>query len=96
MEENVNYEPRGTKKKKKKFVDMNLPGYTIGVRVPGNTDRDLEMALRKFKKIVKDSGILEEYRDRQEYLKPSVKRRKQKLEAIRRKDNDFYYDEQLF
>jgi len=88
MEEN--YEHTNVVKKKKKFVSMDLPGYTIGVKVPGNSMRDLEMALRKFKKLVKDSGVIDEYRIRQEYIKPSVLKRKQKLEAIRRKDSDYY------
>ena len=87
--------PMGEVKKKKKYVDMNLPGYAIGVRVPGPSNGDLEMALRKFKTIVKEAGIIDEFRDRQEFIKPSVKKRKQKLQAIRRKDSD-YYDEDTF
>lgn len=94
MRENNEHEQSNVvKKNKKKYVDMNLPGYTIGVRVPGNSSRDIEMALRKFKRIVKDSGIMEEYRARQEYIKPSMRKRKQKQEAIRKKDNDYYVDE---
>ena len=93
MEEYKNEQFDPSKKKKKKYVDMNLPGFSLGVRVPGNTDRDIEMALRKFKRMIKDSGILEEVRARQEFLKPSVVKRKMKLEAIRRNNSDYYQDE---
>ena len=90
MEEHVSEQfNAGKKKKKRKFVDMNLPGYTMGVRVPGPSTGELEMALRKFKTMVKDSGIMDEYRDRQEFLKPSVVKRRQKLQAIRRKNSDY-------
>lgn len=42
---------------------------------------DFNKALRKFKKLVQNDGILREYRDRQEYLKPSVKKRRAKAEG---------------
>lgn len=45
-------------------------GRTIEVR-DGNVDK----ALRKFKKIVNNSGILFEVRSRQEYVKPSTERK---------------------
>ena len=43
---------------------------------------NIQKALSKFKRKVKDSEHLQEYRARQEYVKPSVKKRKQKLTAI--------------
>ena len=39
---------------------------------------NIQKALSKFKRKVKDSEHLQEYRQRQEYVKPSVKKRKQK------------------
>jgi ribosomal protein S21 len=64
---------------------------TIGVKVPlaeSNRAEDkkmmLEMALRNFKTKVKDSGILDLYKAKQEFIKPSVKKRQMKKEAIRR------------
>jgi small subunit ribosomal protein S21 len=43
---------------------------------------NIQKALSKFKRKVKDSEHLQEYRQRQEYVKPSVKKRKQKQLAI--------------
>lgn len=44
----------------------------------------LEKAMRKFKKKISNSGILQEVRERREYEKPSTVRRKAKLRAVRR------------
>ena len=43
---------------------------------------NIQKALSKFKRKVKDSEHLQEYRQRQEYIKPSARKRKQKLTAI--------------
>lgn len=51
-------------------------------------DGNVERALRKFKKKVQKKGTLEEVRDRQEFLKPSAKRKLQKEAAIRRNKRD--------
>lgn len=48
-------------------------GLTVEVR-----NDDINGALRKFKKKVQEAGIIQEIRDRQEYVKPSVKRAKAK------------------
>jgi small subunit ribosomal protein S21 len=48
--------------------------------VDGNTDK----ALRKFKKLINDVGLLQEIRDRQEFIKPTVKRKVAKSQAKRR------------
>jgi small subunit ribosomal protein S21 len=47
-------------------------------------DGQVEKALRKFKKKVADSGLLQEVRDRQEFVKPTVKRKLAKSQAKRR------------
>lgn len=47
-------------------------------------DGQFEKALRKFKKKVQESGILDELRERESYSKPTTKRRKAKNQAIRR------------
>jgi len=47
-------------------------------------DGNVEKALRKFKKKISDSGILQEVRDRQEFVKPTVKRKLAKGQAKRR------------
>ncbi len=58
---------------------------SLGVKVPNNRNGEpmIEQALREFKRIVKDAKILDEYKDRQEYIKPSLKRRKMMQLAIR-------------
>ena len=45
---------------------------------------DINKALKIFKKRGFDSGHLQELRDRKEYTKPSVAKRKQKQQAVRR------------
>ncbi len=36
---------------------------------------DVERGLRKFKKMVAESGLLQEVRDRQEYVKPTTEKK---------------------
>jgi len=55
------------------------------VRVTGNTDADVQRAIRIFNKKVKEAGIIQEIYDRREYVKPSVKKKLKKEEAIRRR-----------
>lgn len=45
---------------------------------------DFNKALRKFKKKVQEAGIIQEIRDRKEYVKPSEKRAKAKAAGIAR------------
>ena len=47
-------------------------------------DGNTEKALRKFKKLISDFGTLQEVRDRQEFVKPTVKRKLAKSQAKRR------------
>jgi small subunit ribosomal protein S21 len=44
-------------------------------------DGRVDQALRKFKRKVQDSGILQDVRDRQEYEKPTTKRKRKKAAA---------------
>ena len=48
-------------------------GLTVEVR-----GDDFAGALRRFKKKVQEAGIIQEVRDRQEYVKPSIRRAKAK------------------
>lgn len=45
---------------------------------------DIAVALKRFKKKVQKAGILPEFRRRERYIKPSLKR-KQKSEAARKR-----------
>lgn len=48
-------------------------GLTVEVR-----NGDFNGALRRFKKKVQEAGIIQEFRERQEYVKPSEQRKKAK------------------
>ena len=48
--------------------------------IKGNINR----ALKQFKKKFRDTQVLKELRERQQYTKPSLQKRKQKKEAIRK------------
>jgi small subunit ribosomal protein S21 len=54
-------------------------GKTVIVR-----DDNVERALRKFKKKVQDSGLLQELRDRETYEKPTTVRKRKKSAARNR------------
>lgn len=45
---------------------------------------NVEKALRKFKKKIMESGLLQEVRDRESYTKPTIKRKLAKSQAKRR------------
>ena len=66
-----------------------IPGRKIIV-----TDGNVEKALRKLKKKVTESGILQEVRDRMEYVKPTTKRKMKKGQA-RSRWRKFLRDQQL-
>lgn len=51
-------------------------------------NESLDSALKRFKKQCARSGVLSEYRKREHYEKPSIKRKK-KSEAARRKKNKY-------
>lgn len=57
------------------------PIYGNGVLVK---DGNVERALRKFKKKVMESGLLQELRDRETYEKPTTARKKKKAAAKNR------------
>jgi len=48
------------------------------------TDGNVEKALRKFKKKIADTDLLQEVRDRQQFVKPTIKRKIAKSQAKRR------------
>lgn len=53
--------------------DHQRAGVSVEVR-----NGDFNGALRRFKKKVQEAGIIQEVRDRQEYVKPSTKRARAK------------------
>lgn len=58
---------------------MKFYGKTVLVK-----DGNVEKALRKFKKKVQDSGLLQELRDRETYEKPTTARKRKKGAAKNR------------
>ncbi len=65
------------KRHRKKLKPCNLE---VVIRNPEDTER----MIKKFNRKVKKMGILDEVRERRYYTKPSVKKRRKKLEAQRR------------
>ncbi len=66
-----------------KYWKRNAPITIGGLRVEVK-DGNFEKAFRQFNKKVNDSGKLKEVRDREEFLKPSVHRRRAKQNAVKR------------
>jgi ribosomal protein S21 len=58
---------------------MSIKGRRVLVQ-----DGNFEKALRKFKKKISDMDVLQEVRDRQEFVKPTVQRKLAKGQAQRR------------
>jgi small subunit ribosomal protein S21 len=58
---------------------MSIKGRRVLVQ-----DGNFEKALRKFKKKISDMDVLQEVRDRQEFVKPTVQRKLAKSQAKRR------------
>lgn len=56
--------------------DVGLPGSKVEVR-----NNDITKAMRKFKRKVQEDGILQQYRERQYFEKPSLVRKKAKAAA---------------
>ena len=63
--------------KKQKQHQTTVPGKPLAVNVVGNQREDLGFALKAWKRKIKASGILEKVKDDKEFIKPSVKNRKQ-------------------
>jgi small subunit ribosomal protein S21 len=63
--------------KKQKQHQTTVAGKPLAVNVVGTQREDLAFALKAWKRKVKNSGILERIKDRKEFEKPSVTKRKQ-------------------
>jgi small subunit ribosomal protein S21 len=64
---------RRPNKQRRNDDNFNKSGLTVEVR-----NGDFNAALRRFKKKVQEAGIIQEVRERKEYVKPSTKRAKAK------------------
>ena len=66
----------GQKTYNKKYQDIDSSKIVIrGVKVRGDTQRDLDKAFRTFNKKCQDSGLVKEIRERGHFIKPSETRR---------------------
>jgi small subunit ribosomal protein S21 len=54
----------------------------VGIQIGDN--ESIDKALRRFKKKYERSGVLKEFKKRTAFTKPSVKKRMERLKAIRR------------
>jgi small subunit ribosomal protein S21 len=54
----------------------------VGISVGEN--ESIDKALRRFKKKYERSGVLKEYKKRTFFVKPSIKKRMEKMKAVRR------------
>lgn len=61
---------------KNKSNDATLNGTKVEVR-----NNDFGKALRRFKKLVQDEGVLQEFRNKEFFEKPSIKRKREKAAA---------------
>jgi small subunit ribosomal protein S21 len=61
--------------------EYHIPGCALGIKV---LDGNLEIAIKKLKRLVKDSGVLYDLRQRTEFEKPSAKKRVLMQHAKRR------------
>lgn len=80
-------------KNKKQPKNTRIEGVDVGVKV---IDGNIESALKTFKRLMRDSKKIETYKERQEFLKPSVKKRVQKQKAIRRQEQQDDIDKQIY
>ena len=68
--------------KKQKQHQQVVPGNALAINVIGTAREDLGFALKAWKRKIKSSGIIEEVKDRKEYIKPGIKKRKQLQNAV--------------
>jgi small subunit ribosomal protein S21 len=76
--------------KKQKYHQSILPGTTSGSKV---VNRDINFALRMWKKKLKESDVLNDVKSRKEFIKPSVIKRMQLNNAVYMQQiRDLYID----
>ena len=56
----------------------------IEIKINDDSQGAFEKAMKRFKKVCQEDGFMLELRDRKHFIKPSVKKRQKKLEAIRK------------
>jgi len=74
----------GKKVKVTTMANVRDGEYGLTVKVKNDSPYEFTKAMRKFKRKVADSGVLQELREREYYQKPSEKRREAKKRGIAR------------
>lgn len=74
----------------KKIISDTVKKYGTYVEVKNN---DIDSALRLFKRKMKEFQILELYKEKQEYTKPSEKRKRAKRAAIVKQKKNIFLQE---
>ena len=54
------------------------------VGVTRSDDESIDKVLRRFKKKFERSGVMKEYKARTAFVKPSIKKRAERIKAVRR------------
>jgi len=75
---------RFQKRKRHSRKDFFIPGCPSGVKIPDNSPEALEKGLKYLKRQMKDVDTMGIYRSKQEFIKPSAKRRKMMKDAVRK------------
>ena len=83
MNRNKNFKKRPFKGKRHRREEFYLPGNGMGVKIPDSDPGTLEKGLRYLKRQLKDADTMMTLREKSYYTKPSLKRRKQKEDAVR-------------
>ena len=83
QQRNKNFKKRPFKGKRHRREEFYVPGNGMAVKIPDAEPGTLEKGLRYLKRQLKDADTMMTLRDKRYYTKPSLKRRKQKEEAIR-------------
>ena len=65
-------------------IERNSMAKPVNVEIVPRKGEPIERAIRRFTKKVKKEGIIEEYRNRKYYEKPSVKKRRKKIMSKRK------------
>ena len=81
-------------KRKKRLTreDFQIPGKPRAIKVP---DGNIEQALRRFKKMMKQTDVISELKERREYVKPSKKRYMERKRAAGIQRNKTKKDERM-
>ena len=79
----------------KRYVDNKLFDEKVGVTVVLRESETADSLIKRFKKKVHKSEILREYKNKMEYFKPSIAKRKKSADARRRDERDLLKMERM-